>query len=78
LAEHNEPFSSFITKEATPMRVNFPPIKVVAGPKRTFVLREAAFVYEIIFKSLAMAVCWQFSDIITKIYLRSLFIQQTC
>ena len=49
------------------MRVNFPPIKVVAGPKRTFVLREAAFVYEIIFKSLAMAVCWQFSDIITYI-----------
>jgi hypothetical protein len=49
LAEHNEPFSSFITKEATPIRVNLPPIKAVAGPKITFVLREAAFVEEIIF-----------------------------
>jgi hypothetical protein len=49
LAEHNEPFSSFITKEATPIRVNFPPIKAVAGPKITSVLREVVFVAEILF-----------------------------
>jgi hypothetical protein len=48
LAEHIKPFSSFITKESTPIRVNFPPIKAVAGPKRTFVLREVVFVEEII------------------------------